>query len=285
VATIATPIISPIAGSYREKIEVTLRCVTPNVAIYYTIDGSTPDATDNLYSDGTPISVISTTTIKAIGILSGFTSSAVASSVFTIVGLTYQYNAKIKHTGAGEGFVNNLLGLTAHTFYPVVSGDDGYSAAFNNSGNTLYAGRYESNVFSVFIRFPSISIPKDQVLGSAYIRLVSFAALSGVPCNIRCYFNASNNAVAPTTAQEFTDLALTSEVAWSAIASMTDGEIVNTPELRVSLQEVIDRAGWSSGNAVMILLNGATSSYDCYRAFSSIDYLAGTEKAQLIVYY
>jgi len=113
VATIETPIISPLYGSYRESIDVTLRCATPNVAIYYTIDGSTPDATDSLYTDGTPIEVTSTITVKAIGILSGWTDSAVASSVFTVVSLTHRHKVKLKHVGAGEGFKSDLLANVA----------------------------------------------------------------------------------------------------------------------------------------------------------------------------
>jgi len=121
VSIIATPKISPIVGSYREKVEVTLKCKTPGVAIYYTIDGSTPDATDNLYTDGTPIQVSSTTTIKAIGILAGFTSSVVATSIFTIVGLTYQQNVNIKHTGAGEGFPVDIVNIFNTVATPVIS--------------------------------------------------------------------------------------------------------------------------------------------------------------------
>jgi len=109
MATIETPQISPVAGTYRGIIEVTLKCRTPNVNIYYTDDGTTPDATDNLYTDGTPIEITSTTTIKAIGILSGWTNSAVASATFTMTDYSQKYAAYIKHPGAGEGFINDLL--------------------------------------------------------------------------------------------------------------------------------------------------------------------------------
>ena len=65
---VTTPKITPIAGPYKDTISVALSCATPDVNIYYTTDGSTPDATDNLYVDGTPIVITSTTTIKAKGI-------------------------------------------------------------------------------------------------------------------------------------------------------------------------------------------------------------------------
>jgi len=64
---VTTPKITPIAGPYKDTISVALSCATPDANIYYTTDGSTPDATDNLYVPGVPIVITSTTTIKAKG--------------------------------------------------------------------------------------------------------------------------------------------------------------------------------------------------------------------------
>ncbi|WP_027346937.1 chitobiase/beta-hexosaminidase C-terminal domain-containing protein [Hamadaea tsunoensis] len=81
-ATVATPTFSPPGGSYSSTQSVTLSTTTAGASIRYTVDGSTPTASSTLYSG--PISVAATTTIKAIGIASGQTNSAVASATYTI---------------------------------------------------------------------------------------------------------------------------------------------------------------------------------------------------------
>lgn len=82
LAAAATPTFSPVAGTYATTQNVTISCTTPSSTIYYTIDGSTPTTGSSVYS--TPISVPSTTTIKAIAAASGFSNSAVATGTFTI---------------------------------------------------------------------------------------------------------------------------------------------------------------------------------------------------------
>ena len=83
---VATPTFSPVAGTYGSTQSVTISTTTPSAAIYYTTDGSTPDATDTLYSSA--VSVASTTTLKAIGILAGYSDSAVATAAYTISAAT-----------------------------------------------------------------------------------------------------------------------------------------------------------------------------------------------------
>ena len=61
---------------------VTISCETEGAAIHYTLDGSTPTETSPTYN--TPITVSTTTTIKAIAVVSGYENSAVAEALFTI---------------------------------------------------------------------------------------------------------------------------------------------------------------------------------------------------------
>jgi hypothetical protein len=76
------PTISPNGGTFSSAQNVTLSSSTPSADIYYTLDGSTPTPSTTLYS--APISISSTTTIKAIATASGYTQSAVSSATFTI---------------------------------------------------------------------------------------------------------------------------------------------------------------------------------------------------------
>ncbi len=79
---VATPTFSPVGGTYLAAQSVALSDTTPGAAIYYTTNGSTPTAQSTFYT--TPITVATTTTIKAIAVLSGWSNSVVASATYTI---------------------------------------------------------------------------------------------------------------------------------------------------------------------------------------------------------
>jgi hypothetical protein len=81
-AVTATPTFSPAAGTYSSTQTVTLADATPGAAIYYTTNGSTPGTGSTPYV--APITVSTTTTVKAIAVAPGASSSAVASAVYTI---------------------------------------------------------------------------------------------------------------------------------------------------------------------------------------------------------
>ena len=80
--TVAPPIFTPAAGSYTAAQTVTITDPTAHAVIHYTVDGTKPTASSPVYSKA--ISLTKTTTVKAIGILTGWTSSAVSSSAYTI---------------------------------------------------------------------------------------------------------------------------------------------------------------------------------------------------------
>lgn len=80
---VETPVFDP-AGARLEEgetSEVTITCSTPDAVIYYTLDGTMPNAQSEVYTE--PILVSSAVTIKAIAIKEGMTNSKVATAEFT----------------------------------------------------------------------------------------------------------------------------------------------------------------------------------------------------------
>jgi len=78
---VSTPTYTILPGNVYSTQNVGIETSTSGAQIYYTTDGSTPTASSTLYT--TPISVSSTTTIKAIAIKSGMEASSVASATYT----------------------------------------------------------------------------------------------------------------------------------------------------------------------------------------------------------
>jgi Chitobiase/beta-hexosaminidase C-terminal domain len=77
----ATPSISPGTGTYTGTQQVTISDTTQGAILYYTIDGTVPNASSTAYASA--ISITASSTVQAIAILGG-ASSTVASSALTI---------------------------------------------------------------------------------------------------------------------------------------------------------------------------------------------------------
>jgi photosystem II stability/assembly factor-like uncharacterized protein len=80
----AMPSFSPPGGSYLIPQQVSLADASPGTTIYYTTNGSTPTIASTQYTG--PISVVRTTTIRAIAVAAGWSQSPVADATYTIAG-------------------------------------------------------------------------------------------------------------------------------------------------------------------------------------------------------
>jgi hypothetical protein len=78
----ATPVFSPAGGSYSSSQSVTITDGTAGVAIYYTMNGTTPTTSSTLYQGA--ITVASSETIEAIAMASGYANSQIATATYTI---------------------------------------------------------------------------------------------------------------------------------------------------------------------------------------------------------
>ena len=78
----ATPVMSPLGGSYTATQSVTMTSSTSGATIHYTTDGSTPTGSSTTYSSA--VSVTATTTLRAIAVKSGLSDSNVTGNVYTL---------------------------------------------------------------------------------------------------------------------------------------------------------------------------------------------------------
>jgi hypothetical protein len=80
---VAAPVFIPGGATYSSAQNVTISDSTSGASIRYTLDGSTPSETSGTLYSG-PVNIATTTTLEAIGYLSGDTDSNITSATYTI---------------------------------------------------------------------------------------------------------------------------------------------------------------------------------------------------------
>jgi hypothetical protein len=81
-AIVAAPTANPASGTVASGSSISLTTATEGASIYYTTDGSEPSTASTLYS--TPITISSSTAIKAIAVKDGMTNSAMMSESYLV---------------------------------------------------------------------------------------------------------------------------------------------------------------------------------------------------------
>jgi hypothetical protein len=125
----ASPTFSPGTGTYAAGQPVALSDATPGAVIYYTLDGSTPTTASAQYN-GTALTISATTTINALALAGGYTSSGVSGATYTISSSTGTTPVSVS-----LGAADNLYGIATPGIAVVGNGLDGHGDAY--AGNLL----------------------------------------------------------------------------------------------------------------------------------------------------
>lgn len=108
------------------------------------------------------------------------------------------------------------------------------------------------------IRFTNLTIPPGAVIQNAYISFRAKASDSATT-NLTFYGQAADNAGAfTTTAYDISSRTrTTSSAVWNSVPSWSAGSNYQTPELAALVQEITNRVGWASGNAIVFIVDGS----------------------------
>jgi 6-phosphogluconolactonase (cycloisomerase 2 family) len=130
--TVVVPTFTPPAGTYYAPQTVTLTDSSSGASIYYTTDGTTPSSTNGtLYA--TPITVSTTETVKAIGILSGYYDSSVQPAIYTLMVATPTFSVAAGNYSSSQSVTISTTTPSAKIYYTT----DGSTPS---TSSTLYTG-------------------------------------------------------------------------------------------------------------------------------------------------
>ena len=167
--------------------------------------------------------------------------------------------------GGGGGEVTyqvNAGGNDGHFITPFNQGSSFPStfSSFSNSATVVNALRnFDSDdnpAYSyrkAFHRFENIEIAQGTTIQSAFLKV--FFTAGGGTVNVKIVATDLDNVSAPSAASPDGDTSrhTSAVVSWSN-PSISASTRQTSPDIKTLIQEVVDRSGWSSGNAIMIQL-------------------------------
>ncbi|MBK9779721.1 MAG: hypothetical protein IPP55_06695 [Anaerolineales bacterium] len=119
---------------------------------------------------------------------------------------------------------------------------------------------HDSDNQIVGIRFNGVNIPNGAIITNAYIKFaVDETTSAGTSLSIQG--ESSPNAAAFTGAdRNVSSRARTANaVSWAPASWLTLGAYQQTPNLAPVLQEIVNQAGWASGNSMVFMFTGSGS--------------------------
>jgi glucose/arabinose dehydrogenase len=139
--------------------------------------------------------------------------------------------------------------------------------------NGLCAGRDGSGEYQAGAEF-RLDVPRAARILSAYLEVVATADQKGSPrAELRAYDAASAAAFDATHSHALTaHQALGAAMVLWDFEDFTPGGVYRSPDLSILIQAVVDRADWTGGNHVGIVLDGAANAagnWRCFRNFTS----------------
>jgi hypothetical protein len=160
-------------------------------------------------------------------------------------------------------------------FKPAESHDDCHEVAgsqINLTQQWCYFGRISSQDYNTGVRFASVNIPKGSAILSAKVTFQSDEDDSGTVCNCTIKGEAADDPATFSTWQDFDGRVRTSAtVPWNDISAWTTDTDYDSPGIKDIIQEIVNQAGWVSGNHIVIFCEDNGSDGGAIREFKSYD--------------
>jgi len=149
-----------------------------------------------------------------------------------------------------------------NTWQVGASSDDCYrklvSSGFSLTESYCYCGDYSSAHydFSSGVRFTNVNIPQGSIINSAYLKLKAQLFYGAIPETFIEGEN-SDNAATFSTAADYDGRPRTSaNVSWTP-SDWVQNTWYNSSDIKTVIQEIVNRVGWASGNALVLFWRDA----------------------------
>ena len=209
--------------------------------------------------------------IEVAGTATAFVDHSVAPSTeyaYTVVAVDAAGNAGAASspasatTPSSAGSLDAQVGASYDDMYAYATGSG--SGSYARTSGHVFAADHTATAYDYAsgLRFTSITVPAGATITAASVSLTADASqaspppttLSGQAADDAADFasddDTSFNARTRTTAS----------VSWTP-AAWSSGTTYTSPDLASVLQEIVDRAGWSSGNAVVLFWSDPTTGW------------------------
>lgn len=152
--------------------------------------------------------------------------------------------------------------MATFTQQVAATGDDGgwsigpTSPYFSTSAAIIRIGDGSSTDYdrSAWFRFPGVTIPKGAKVTAATLTFTSGGFTTGPPPMV-VKAEAADNAATVTSRTDVTGRARAATVqAWTPASWPASGSTITTVDFAPVVQQITDRAGWVSGNALQLFL-------------------------------
>lgn len=164
-------------------------------------------------------------------------------------------------TGVG-GSASGSGDITA--LKPAAGSDDGYkeSTTWDNTYNYGVIGKLLTASDDFYCRFPGLNIPQGATIKGAHVHLEPYTAPSDVGVLVKIKAIAEDNTSTFSSDPSGRTLTAASNT-WTIGSTST---WVESPDIKSVLQEVINRGGWASGNALgLVFKDNAGPSYTTFQ--------------------
>lgn len=143
------------------------------------------------------------------------------------------------------------------TFYVIAVEDDGYvntnADFFTNSVTSMWiSSNTTSRQLTSFIRFPGVTVPQGATITEAYLRWRWNNTRTSPVMSCPFYVEDVDSAAVITSRP---DMSSRDKIyMYNLSTNSYDETYYNTPSIITGVQQVINRPGWSSGNAMQFFL-------------------------------
>jgi len=176
---------------------------------------------------------------------------------------------------------------------PAASADDGYYVdtfgdSFDNSSTSAaivgpnYGLELPNGI--MFVRIPNVTIPNGATINAATFDLVATSKANTTSDNFDVLAFDEDNSSQLADQYDAAGRPLTVAGTSGNYGSLTAGSSFTTPDFKEVVQAIVDRPGWSSGNAMQFLLVQSAGGPLVQVGVATYDHAAYTEPTLNITY-